>query len=97
MSYNARDLTSPWPRGQDRSPDAARTLGLLEREYGPGAHLTQLYFSLWEYATSHRRGRGRRVVVAGLRALGPPVAPVGALTAAATVDGVDVPAEVRLP
>ncbi|WP_306335905.1 DUF4874 domain-containing protein [Streptomyces sp. KL118A] len=52
MSYNARDLTSPWPNEQDHSPDAAKTLDLLEREYGPGANLTQLYFYLWDYATS---------------------------------------------
>ncbi|MFG2499082.1 DUF4874 domain-containing protein [Streptomyces sp. NPDC048441] len=52
MSYNAVDLTSPWPNEQDHSPDAARTLDLLEREYGPGANLTQLYFYLWDYATS---------------------------------------------
>ncbi|MFI2616746.1 hypothetical protein [Streptomyces sp. NPDC018584] len=47
MSYNARDLTSPWPSEQDHSPDTARPLGLLEREYGAGAHLTQLYWRGW--------------------------------------------------
>ncbi|MEV5980523.1 DUF4874 domain-containing protein [Streptomyces sp. NPDC052114] len=52
MSYNAVDLTSPWPNEQDHSPDAARTLDLLEREYGGGANLTQLYFYLWDFATS---------------------------------------------
>ncbi|MEU7577721.1 DUF4874 domain-containing protein [Streptomyces sp. NPDC041068] len=52
MSYNALDLTSPWPNEQDHSPDAAKTLDLLEREYGAGANLTQLYFYLWDFATS---------------------------------------------
>ncbi|MFI6877850.1 DUF4874 domain-containing protein [Streptomyces sp. NPDC050400] len=52
MSYNAVDLTSPWPNEADHSPDAARTLETLEREYGPGANLTQLYFYLWEFATT---------------------------------------------
>ncbi|MFE0179134.1 DUF4874 domain-containing protein [Streptomyces sp. NPDC059002] len=52
MSYNARDLTSPWPNEQDHSPDVTETLDLLEREYGPGANLTQLYFYLWDFATS---------------------------------------------
>ncbi|WP_055700540.1 MULTISPECIES: DUF4874 domain-containing protein [Streptomyces] len=52
MSYNAVDLTSPWPNEQDHSPDAARTLDLLEREYGAGANLTQLYFYLWDFATT---------------------------------------------
>ncbi|NBE56548.1 DUF4874 domain-containing protein [Streptomyces boluensis] len=52
MSYNASDLSSPWKNEEDHSPDAAATLDLLEREYGPGAHLTQLYFYLWEYATT---------------------------------------------
>ncbi|MEU3709217.1 DUF4874 domain-containing protein [Streptomyces catenulae] len=52
MSYNAVDLTSPWENEQDHSPDAARTLDLLERRYGRGAHLTQLYFYLWDFATS---------------------------------------------
>ncbi|MFE7328798.1 DUF4874 domain-containing protein [Streptomyces sp. NPDC057565] len=52
MSYNAADLTSPWQNEQDHSPDSAQTLELLEREYGTGARLTQLYFYLWEYATT---------------------------------------------
>ncbi|MEV0321347.1 DUF4874 domain-containing protein [Streptomyces sp. NPDC050658] len=52
MSYNARDLTSPWPNEQDHFPDAAKTLEVLEREYGLGAHLTQLYFYLWDFATT---------------------------------------------
>lgn len=52
MSYNAVDLTSPWPNEQDHSPDAARTLEVLEGEYGPGADLTQLYFYLWDFATT---------------------------------------------
>ncbi|ATL26345.1 DUF4874 domain-containing protein [Streptomyces formicae] len=52
MSYNALDLTSPWPNEQDHSPDVTRTLDLLEREYGTGANLTQLYFYLWDFATS---------------------------------------------
>ncbi|AJE80601.1 hypothetical protein SLNWT_0225 [Streptomyces albus] len=51
MSYNAADLSSPWPDEQDHSPDAAATLELLEREYGGGARLVQLYFYLWEFAT----------------------------------------------
>ncbi|MET7665846.1 DUF4874 domain-containing protein [Streptomyces sp. NPDC005463] len=52
MSYNAIDLTSPWPNEQDHSPDAARTLEILEGKYGPGANLTQLYFYLWDFATT---------------------------------------------
>ncbi|MFM9368347.1 DUF4874 domain-containing protein [Streptomyces sp. Da 82-17] len=52
MSYNASDLSSPWANEADHSPDSAATLDLLEREYGAGAHLTQLYFYLWEYATT---------------------------------------------
>lgn len=73
MSYNAADLTSPWPNEQDHSPDAARTLGLLERKYGPGANLTQLYFYLWEYATEELPpGALARIesVLGGLRAKG---------------------------
>ncbi|WP_399936044.1 hypothetical protein [Streptomyces kanamyceticus] len=54
MSYNARALTSPWPREQDHSPDAARTLGLLEREYGPGAG------GAWSSPVSARPGAASR-------------------------------------
>ncbi|MFE1952066.1 DUF4874 domain-containing protein [Streptomyces sp. NPDC059524] len=51
MSYNAVDLTSPWDNEADHSPDVTKTLETLEREYGPGANLTQLYFYLWDFAT----------------------------------------------
>ncbi|MDJ1138495.1 DUF4874 domain-containing protein [Streptomyces iconiensis] len=52
MSYNARDLTSPWPNEADHPADAARTLDLLRERYGPGAGVTQLYFYLYDYATT---------------------------------------------
>lgn len=52
MSYNVKDLTSPWANEQDHVPDSAATLELLERKYGTGANLTQLYFYLWDYATT---------------------------------------------
>ncbi|MEU6659387.1 DUF4874 domain-containing protein [Streptomyces sp. NPDC046821] len=52
MSYNAVDLTSPWSNEADHSPDAARTLEILEGKYGPGANLTQLYLYLWDFATT---------------------------------------------
>ncbi|MFG3259580.1 DUF4874 domain-containing protein [Streptomyces sp. NPDC048172] len=51
MSYNAKDLTSPWPIEADHPADADRTLDILRRKYGAGAHVTQLYFYLYDYAT----------------------------------------------
>ncbi|MFH0519376.1 DUF4874 domain-containing protein [Streptomyces sp. M41] len=73
MSYNAIDLTSPWPREKSHSPKSAETLSLLEDTYGPGVSLTQLYFYLWEYATTDIPKRALdniESVLAGLRAKG---------------------------
>ncbi|MFF4353891.1 DUF4874 domain-containing protein [Streptomyces sp. NPDC001530] len=52
MSYNASDLTSPWPHESGFAGDSAKALGLLEAKYGAGARVTQLYFYLWDYATT---------------------------------------------
>ncbi|MFB7329878.1 DUF4874 domain-containing protein, partial [Streptomyces sp. NPDC056190] len=52
MSYDAIDLTSPWTNEQNHSPDVGETLRTLRSEYGDGASVTQLYFYLWDYATT---------------------------------------------
>ncbi|MFB6960238.1 DUF4874 domain-containing protein [Streptomyces sp. NPDC056309] len=52
ISYNAIDLTSPWANEQNHSPDVGETLRTLRSEYGDGASVTQLYFYLWDYATT---------------------------------------------
>ncbi|MFG3531763.1 DUF4874 domain-containing protein [Streptomyces sp. NPDC047917] len=73
MSYNAVDLSSPWADEQDQPTDAAQRLTALEAEYGPGADLTQLYFYLWDFATTELPQRALdniERVFAGLRAKG---------------------------
>ncbi|EYT83310.1 hypothetical protein CF54_08155 [Streptomyces sp. Tu 6176] len=70
MSYNAIDLTSPWANEQNHSPDVEETLRTLRAEYGEGAHVTQLYFYLWDFATTALPGSALaniERVLAGLR------------------------------
>ena len=74
MSFNAIDLKSPWQDKESAySGDIPATLEAAAANYGPGANTTQLYFYLWDYATTALPPQALaniRQVLGGLRGAG---------------------------